>query len=138
MDPTRPIKKLHIFDQVTSQSRNKDISINDGNPLTKGALVHSVYYHDQIAVGHERAIYSLLDLLGDLGGVTEVMMIVFCFLLLPISEHSFIVKAMKKLYIARTRETDLFLPAKSKKPRKTKTKFVGGVDKEAYQKKIEA
>ena len=82
-------------------------------------------YHDQIAVGHERAIYSLLDLLGDLGGVTEVMMIVFCFLLLPISEHSFVVKAMKKLYIARTREDNLFLPPKQKKPRKSKMKYFG-------------
>ena len=59
-------------------------------------------------MNHERAIYSLLDLLGDLGGVTEVMMIVFCFVILPISEHSFVVKAMKKLYIARTKDTDLF------------------------------
>jgi hypothetical protein len=97
--------------------------VNDGNPLTEGALVQTVVYHDQIAVGHERAIYSLLDLLGDLGGVTEVMMIVFCFILLPISEHSFVVKSMKKLYIARTREKDLFLPPKEKKPRKSKMKF---------------
>lgn len=71
--------------------------------------MQTVIYHDQIGVGHERAIYSLLDLLGDLGGVTEVMMIVFCFIILPISEHSFVVKAMKKLYIARTKDSDLFM-----------------------------
>jgi hypothetical protein len=95
--------------------------MNDGNPLTEGALAQTLLHYDQIAVAHSRAIYSLLDLLGDLGGVTEVMMIVFCALLLPISEHSFIVKAMKKLYIARTKDDQLFMKPKSVvKPRKNK------------------
>ena len=81
----------------------------------------------------------MLDLLGDLGGVTEVMMIVFCFILLPISEHSFVVKSMKKLYIARTHEKNLFLPPKEKKPRKSKMKYGDNKFKneEEYRKKLE-
>ena len=47
-------------------------------------------------------------MLGDLGGVTEVIMITFGFLLFPISEHSFIVDATKKLYLAKTVNNDLF------------------------------
>jgi hypothetical protein len=89
-------------------------------------------------VSHERAIYGLLDLLGDLGGVTEVMMIVFSFLLLPISEHSYIVKAMKKLYIARTRDEDLFMKPKEKpKAKKNKSKYGVKKDEEMLRKKLE-
>jgi hypothetical protein len=44
---------------------------------------------------HNRVVYGWLDLLGRLGGVT-------------ISKHSFILKAAKKLFIARTRDKDLF------------------------------
>jgi hypothetical protein len=61
---------------------------------------------------HTRAIYGFLDLLGDLGGVTEVIMITFGILFYPISEHSFIMTATKKLFMARTNEPDLFLQPK--------------------------
>ena len=49
-----------------------------------------------------RAIYSLFDLLGDLGGVTEVLLIVFGAILYPMSEHSFVMDAMKRFFLART------------------------------------
>jgi hypothetical protein len=35
---------------------------------------------------HKRKVYGFLDLLGDLGGVTEIVMIVFGFFLFSISE----------------------------------------------------
>ena len=63
---------------------------------------------------HERAVYGSLDLLGDLGGVTEIIMIVFGFFLNPISEHSFILKAAKKMFTARTKEQQLFDKPKGK------------------------
>jgi hypothetical protein len=65
------------------------------------------------------------------------MTIVFCFILLPISEHSYVVKAMKKLYIARTRDKDLFLPPKEKKPRKSKAKLRSCKSVEEHQCKAE-
>jgi hypothetical protein len=40
-----------------------------------------------------RQIYNIFDLLGDLGGVTEVIMIVFGFILFSFSEHSFYLTA---------------------------------------------
>lgn len=36
------------------------------------------------------------------------MMILFGFLIFPISEHSFVLKAAKLLFIARTRDPDMF------------------------------
>ena len=49
----------------------------------------------------------MFDLIGDLGGVAEVIILCFNFLILPISEHSFILQAAKKLFYARTKDTGL-------------------------------
>jgi hypothetical protein len=47
--------------------------------------------------------------LGKLGGITNVLMLLFGFFLFEISEHSFVLKAAKKLFIARTRDPKLFI-----------------------------
>ena len=60
------------------------------------------------SIRHIRYIYSLLDILGDLGGVTEVIMLLFGFFLYPIAEHSFGLQALRRLYKARTKDNDLF------------------------------
>ena len=60
-------------------------------------------------VSHSRRIFGLFDLLGRLGGITNVMMILFGFMIYPISEHSFILTAAKKLFIARTRDSTMFI-----------------------------
>jgi len=57
---------------------------------------------------HHRKCYGAFDLLGDLGGVIEVIMVLFGFMIYPISEHSFMLKATKKLFKARTTKNDLF------------------------------
>lgn len=58
---------------------------------------------------NERSIYNFLDLLGDLGGLTECFMLVFGFFLFPISEHSFLLQATKKLFFAKTDDDQLLL-----------------------------
>ena len=55
-------------------------------------------------VKHSRKVFGWFDLLGRLGGITNVMMLLFGAFIFPISEHSFVLKAAKKLWIARTRE----------------------------------
>jgi hypothetical protein len=54
--------------------------------------VSSVWLHSE-QYKLTRQIYNVFDLLGDLGGVTEVIMIVFGFVLFSISEHSFYLTA---------------------------------------------
>ena len=46
-------------------------------------------------------------MIGDLGGVTEIVMLLFGFFLFPIAEFSFNIKAMKKWYFVRTNDSDL-------------------------------
>ena len=57
---------------------------------------------------HERDIYNFLDLIGDLGGVLEVFLVFFAFFIEPISEHSFYMKALSKLFVANTKEKKYF------------------------------
>ena len=71
-------------------------------------------YLDEEAVEHSRQTYSLLDLLGDLGGASEVILICFGLIFYPISEFSFGIKALQKLYIARTSNPSLFISKKNK------------------------
>lgn len=72
-------------------------------------LQNVVLLLDQTGIAHSRRKYGLFDLLGDLGGVTEVIMIFFGFIFYPISEHSFVIKAAKKLFYARTTRNDVFV-----------------------------
>jgi hypothetical protein len=60
-------------------------------------------------IKHSIKVFGVFDLLGKLGGITNVMMILFGFIMFPISEHSFVLKAAKKLFIARTRDEDMFV-----------------------------
>ena len=70
---------------------------------------------DPKGVAHSRKVYALFDILGDLGGVIEVIMIVFGFIFFPISEHSYIIRASKKLFYARTQDENLFRKRKESK-----------------------
>ena len=60
-------------------------------------------------VSHSRRVYGIFDLLGELGGVMEVMVIIFGLILYPISEHNFYLNAIKKLFFARTDDNDIFV-----------------------------
>ena len=57
---------------------------------------------------NSRRVFGWFDLLGKLGGVTNVMMLLFGFIIFPISEHSYVLKVAKKLFIARTRDANFF------------------------------
>jgi hypothetical protein len=44
----------------------------------------------------------MMDLMGDLGGVMEVLYVLFFLLIGPIQKFSFVLKATKMLFSART------------------------------------
>ena len=49
-----------------------------------------------------------MDLLGDLGGVVEIVLLSFGFFINSISEHSFYTNSISKLYMANTKDEKLF------------------------------
>ena len=57
---------------------------------------------------HERSIYTIMDLIGDLGGVHDLIVLFFSFFMSGISEHSFVSKALGILYLVKTTKPDLF------------------------------
>ena len=50
----------------------------------------------------------MFDLICNIGGVMGIIITVLSIFISPISEHSFMVKALEKLYLARTEQSDLF------------------------------
>ena len=52
---------------------------------------------------HVRRVYNVLDLLGDLGGVVEIILVFFGIVIYSISKHKFILKASKQFFLARSR-----------------------------------
>jgi hypothetical protein len=70
-------------------------------------LYRNIYELDKVGLMHERTVYGFLSMIGDLGGVIEIIMLLFGFFMFPISEFSFNVKAMKKWFLARTRDQNL-------------------------------
>jgi hypothetical protein len=67
-----------------------------------------------MSYSYSRRIYGWFDLLGDLGGVTDVFVLIFTYFFAPISEFNFILEASKKLFMARTKTDDLFEKEKTK------------------------
>ena len=41
------------------------------------------------AIEHERTVYGVLDLFGDVGGILEIFVLLFGIFVFPYSEHSF-------------------------------------------------
>ena len=75
--------------------------------IDPGCIYTTVYRLQSTGLLHKRSVYGLMGLIGDLGGVTEVVMILFGFFLYPISEFEFNLEAMKTLFMARTSDPNL-------------------------------
>ena len=95
----------HHFYNFQSTMRQKafDTSFQNKDIIYKTSMMLS-----EIAVSHSRQIYDIIDLLGDLGGVMEVLLFVFGFIFFPFSEHNYIIRALQKLYMARTTNDKIF------------------------------
>ena len=57
-------------------------------------------------------VYTLVDCLGDLGGLIEIIFFVAMTTMKPIALHSYTLKMIEKLFFAKTKDSTLF-----KKPR---------------------
>ena len=94
-------------------------------------LFSSLVWQKNEVVFHERKCFDVMMVLGSLGGIGNVMIIIFGFLLFPISEHSFLMKAFKKFYFARTKDQTLFPQLGEFRQNKLNEKIDGMLPKEA-------
>lgn len=76
-------------------------------------VFNNIYMVQQYGIKHVRQVYDLLDLFGDLGGVFEVFKTIILMFILPISEHIFILRTLKRLFYVKTRDENLFKNVKS-------------------------
>ena len=83
-------------------------SLNTTSKLPTPNFDKSLYYFgiqlSTTVMINKREAYTLLDLSGDLGGVIEIFTIAFGILLSPFAEFLFNVKAIEKLYLAKTND----------------------------------
>ena len=68
-----------------------------------------------VSIEHSRKIYGLLDVVGDFGGVYEVLMLLGFLFLSPWSEFKYASKAIQKMYLVRTKARGLFRDTQSEK-----------------------
>ena len=62
-------------------------------------------------------------MLGDLGGIVEVLMVLFVFIITPVSDHSFWLAASNKLFWAKTRDKNFFRDKHARTVKKEAMKF---------------
>ena len=105
----------HIFyDKSAQESRqfsSKSLPLN--KQLMQYYSVEILFAQNQLT--HERKIYGFLDVLGDFGGVAQVLETIAAFILAPIATHAYLSKAISKLYVAKTEDRRLFLKKRSQK-----------------------
>ena len=109
------------FFKVSSMNTQKLFETSHKN---HNLVFNSVILLDQTGKIHTRKKYAFFDLLGDLGGVLEVILLAFGFVFNSIAYHSFLVQASKKLFYARTMIEDIF---KRKMDKKTQAFVNSGI-----------
>ena len=99
-----------IFDEPTSHGDFYTV----GSRVFKDEMIRksqdwdpeAVYWNNLIPEGqvivHEHHVYNLLQMIGDLGGVKEIIVSIIGFFIMPLSTFAFQLKAFERLYFART------------------------------------
>ena len=70
-----------------------------------------------------REVYGVLDIIGELGGVTGIFTSLIGFFVSPIAYHSFLIKAISLLYKVETKEKKLFLDKKGATKKESSARF---------------
>lgn len=59
-------------------------------PSTKNIILRINFYLSDSFKYHQRYVYNFIDLLGDLGGILEVIMVASGALFFPIAQHHYV------------------------------------------------
>lgn len=67
-------------------------------------------FTDKYNIKHSRKEYDVIDLLGDVGGIQNILSLIVGFIFLSISEYGFIINAFNKFFILSEKDRlNLFL-----------------------------
>ena len=78
------------------------------NLKNKNSVYENIYIFDQGAKNYKRIAYNFLDFIGDIAGIYDLIYVVIGIFIYPISKHSFILSAMKKMFLVKTLDSHLF------------------------------
>lgn len=56
----------------------------------------------------QRDSYNIMDVIGDIAGIYELIKMIFGFILYRVSEHSFVLTAIRSLFLINTEDKELF------------------------------
>lgn len=79
-------------------------SVQAGRPNDNSVLTFRMFVEN---LGHDfhARTFSILDTIGMIGGVFEVLLFLLGLIMFPVGEHSFYLSAAKRLYFARTQNS---------------------------------
>lgn len=81
-------------------------------------------------MSYQREVYTGIDALGDIGGIIEITIIFFGFIFLPISRHSYYLRAARFMFFARTKDKTLFIKGtKEEQSQENLAKYVNPKEK---------
>jgi hypothetical protein len=73
-----------------------------------GLYFKSDIWMEPLENSHFRKSYDLLDVAADIGGLMELCIVFVGFFIYPISEYSFYISSIGKLFLANGRDKKLF------------------------------
>ena len=85
------------------------------NSVHYGNLFTLIITQDNEVFYHTRSVYTFMNLVGEIGGTLGVFTTVLGFIITPITNHSFFVKIVSELLIAKTKNNKLFSNNQTKK-----------------------
>ena len=85
------------------------------NSVHYGNLFTLIITQDNEVLYHTRSVYTFMNLVGEIGGTLGVFTTVLGFIITPITNHSFFVKIVSELLIAKTKNNKLFSNNQTKK-----------------------
>tara|TARA_B110000285_G_scaffold217997_1_gene266980 strand:- start:1056 stop:1502 length:447 start_codon:yes stop_codon:yes gene_type:complete len=94
--------------QLWDYLKDRDVAMNQ-NTLTEGIYFQQEFYLSDTITEYNQIIQGVvLQALGLLGGMFYLLNVAIGACVRPISKHNFMLRAIKRFYYARTKETELF------------------------------
>lgn len=76
----------------------------------KDLLMACKFSKTNLLTKNERSVYNLINFIGDIGGVVDVILVAIGIFINPFQEHSLTITALKKLFLVKTKMKSPFVP----------------------------